>query len=81
MTTYDYILNTVEKKGAVYLVLLDPDKLAQEKATDFLKHCEKAGRLISETSCTGNLKSLRIKMVRVLSGFIPPMPGVLIPFR
>ncbi len=43
MKTYDHIINTIEKKGAAYLVLLDPDNLSQGKAVDFLKHCEKAG--------------------------------------
>jgi phosphoglycerol geranylgeranyltransferase len=43
MNTYNHILNTIENKGAAYLVLLDPDKLSQEKAAVFLQHCEKSG--------------------------------------
>ena len=43
MKTYNYILNTIESKGAAYLVLLDPDKLSQDNAGVFLQHCEKSG--------------------------------------
>ena len=41
MNTYNHILNTIDSKGAAYLVLLDPDKLSQDKADVFLQHCEK----------------------------------------
>ena len=40
---YDYLLNTISAKGAAYLVLLDPDKLAEDKIFPFLRHCEKCG--------------------------------------
>ena len=40
---YDYLLNTISTKGAAYLVLLDPDKLAEDKISPFLRHCEKCG--------------------------------------
>jgi putative glycerol-1-phosphate prenyltransferase len=43
MNIYSHILNTIENKGAAYFVLLDPDKLSQEKAGVFLQHCEKSG--------------------------------------
>ena len=43
MKIYNHILNTVKSKGAAYLVLLDPDKLSQNKAIAFLKHSEKSG--------------------------------------
>ena len=43
MNTYNHILNTIDSKGAAYLVLLDPDKLSQDKADVFLQHCEKSG--------------------------------------
>jgi phosphoglycerol geranylgeranyltransferase len=43
MQIYNHILNTIKNKGAAYLVLLDPDKLLDEKATLFLKHCERSG--------------------------------------
>ena len=43
MKTYGYLLNIIEKKGAAYLVLIDPDKLSGEKAISFLEHCEKSG--------------------------------------
>lgn len=43
MNVYQYILNTAEKKGAAYFVLLDPDKLRGEKTGKFLSTCESAG--------------------------------------
>ncbi len=39
---YDYLLNTISSKGAAYLVLLDPDKLTENKLFSFLRHCEKS---------------------------------------
>lgn len=38
---YDYLLNTISQKGAAYLVLLDPDKLTEDKLFKFVRHCEK----------------------------------------
>jgi putative glycerol-1-phosphate prenyltransferase len=43
MKTYKYLLNTIETKGAAYLVLLDPDKLSEAKLIPFIRHCEKSG--------------------------------------
>jgi phosphoglycerol geranylgeranyltransferase len=43
MKTYKYLLNTIETKGAAYLVLLDPDKLSETKLIPFVRHCEKSG--------------------------------------
>ena len=43
MKTYNYLLNTIETKGAAYLVLLDPDKLSDAKLIPFVRHCEKSG--------------------------------------
>lgn len=40
---YDYILNTISSKGAAYLILLDPDKISEEKLFPFIRHCEKCG--------------------------------------
>lgn len=40
---YDYLLNTISTKGAAYLVLLDPDKLPDDKINTFIRHCEKCG--------------------------------------
>ncbi len=39
---YDYLLNTISSKGAAYLVLLDPDKLTENKLFQFIRHCEKS---------------------------------------
>ena len=43
MKIYNQLLNTIKEKGAAYLILLDPDKLPENKLTGFLKHCEKSG--------------------------------------
>ncbi len=43
MKTYNYLLNTIESKGAAYLVLLDPDKISDAKLIPFIRHCEKSG--------------------------------------
>lgn len=43
MKIYNHLLNTIKEKGAAYLILLDPDKLPENKLSGFLKHCEKSG--------------------------------------
>lgn len=43
MKIYNYLINTIKEKGAAYLILLDPDKLPENKLAGFLKHCEKSG--------------------------------------
>lgn len=43
MKIYNHLLNTIKQKGAAYLVLLDPDKLTDNKLPEFLRHCEKSG--------------------------------------
>ena len=43
MKIYNHLLNTISQKGAAYLILLDPDKLSEDKVQVFLKHCEKSG--------------------------------------
>ena len=43
MKIYNHLQNTIKEKGAAYLVLLDPDKLPENKLGVFLKHCEKSG--------------------------------------
>ena len=43
MKTYNYLLNTINSKGAAYLVLLDPDKVNVEHLPEFVKYCERAG--------------------------------------
>ncbi len=40
MKTYDSLKNTIKRKGAAYLILIDPDKLSLEKIKMFIKHCE-----------------------------------------
>ena len=40
---YEHLLNTISTKGAAYLILLDPDKLTDEKLLPFVKHCDKSG--------------------------------------
>jgi heptaprenylglyceryl phosphate synthase len=43
MKIYKYLQKTIQEKGAAYLILLDPDKLSEEKLIPFVKHCEKSG--------------------------------------
>ena len=43
MKIYDQLLNTISTKGAAYLVLLDPEKISQEKLGVFVKFCERNG--------------------------------------
>lgn len=43
MKTYDYILRTIEERGAAYLILIDPDRLSRENLPSYLSHCELAG--------------------------------------
>lgn len=43
MEIYKNLQNTIETKGAAYLVLLDPDKVSGDKLLRFLHHCEKSG--------------------------------------
>jgi len=40
MKTYEYLQNTISRKGAAYLILLDPDKSFDDKLPDFIRHCE-----------------------------------------
>jgi phosphoglycerol geranylgeranyltransferase len=43
MKTYNHLQNIIREKGAAYLILLDPDKLQENKLSNFLLHCEKSG--------------------------------------
>ena len=43
MKIYNYLLDTIQTKGAAYLILLDPDKLTLSKIAPFIRHCEKSG--------------------------------------
>jgi phosphoglycerol geranylgeranyltransferase len=43
MKIYDHLINTITEKGAAYLILLDPDKLPEQKLAKFLRHCENSG--------------------------------------
>ena len=43
MKIYNNILNQIQAKGAVYLVLLDPDKISVSKIAPFIRHCERSG--------------------------------------
>jgi phosphoglycerol geranylgeranyltransferase len=39
MNIYNYLLQTIEKKGAAYLILLDPDTLSPNNLKHFIKKC------------------------------------------
>ena len=43
MNIYKYLLDTIAGKGGAYLVLIDPDKIEDEKLPDFIRNCEQAG--------------------------------------
>jgi len=43
MKIYDHLIYTIKEKGAAYLILLDPDKLHEQKLAKFIKHCENSG--------------------------------------
>ncbi|MBU1680663.1 MAG: geranylgeranylglyceryl/heptaprenylglyceryl phosphate synthase [Bacteroidetes bacterium] len=43
MNVHKYLLDTIEKKGAAYLILIDPDKSSGDKLAQFVKLCEKSG--------------------------------------
>ncbi|HUI31038.1 MAG TPA: geranylgeranylglyceryl/heptaprenylglyceryl phosphate synthase [Candidatus Acidoferrales bacterium] len=43
MKTFEYLLEVREKKGAGFLLLLDPDKLAHENLRDVVQHAQESG--------------------------------------
>ena len=43
MKTFDYLLEVRERKGSGFLLLLDPDKLANEDLSFVVKHAQDAG--------------------------------------
>jgi putative glycerol-1-phosphate prenyltransferase len=43
MKIYKKLLDTIQKRGAAFFVLLDPDKLPKNKIKDLVKKSEKAG--------------------------------------
>lgn len=43
MKIYNYLHDIIARKGAAYLVLIDPDKLHEEKFEKFVEHCEASG--------------------------------------
>jgi len=42
MNIYNQLVKTIEKKGAAYLILLDPDKMNSDKLEAFIKKCNDA---------------------------------------
>lgn len=43
MKIYNYLIENIKQKGAVYLILLDPDKIHNGKIKDFVECAEKSG--------------------------------------
>jgi len=43
MQIYNYLKNTITGKGAAFLVLIDPDKLHEDKLPGFINTCNNAG--------------------------------------
>lgn len=78
MKIYSYILDRISSRGAAYLMLLDPDKLAGDKALEFLKYCVDAdvdGFLIGGSlMMSGNFEALieKIKLNTDLPAIIFP---------
>jgi putative glycerol-1-phosphate prenyltransferase len=43
MRIYNYLIKTIEKKGAAYVVLIDPDKLINQRLNEFVEYAEESG--------------------------------------
>lgn len=43
MKIYNHLINTIAEKGAAFLILLDPDKMEENKIEGFLNHCSRSG--------------------------------------
>ncbi len=43
MKIYKYLLDTIANKGGAYLILIDPDRIEEEKLPLFIRNCEQAG--------------------------------------
>ncbi len=43
MKTYSYLQKVIKKKGAAYLVLIDPDNVVENNLVEFIVKCEKFG--------------------------------------
>lgn len=67
MNIYNNLLQTIEKKGAAYLILIDPDKLLSDKLEVFIKQCIEAqvdgflagGSLMLNGDFDGFIKSVK----------------------
>jgi putative glycerol-1-phosphate prenyltransferase len=43
MTVQNKLHSVIKKKGAAYLVLIDPDNISSKKLAEFVSHCENSG--------------------------------------
>lgn len=43
MNTYSRIIETIKAKGAAYLLLIDPDKISENRFAEFMRICESSG--------------------------------------
>jgi putative glycerol-1-phosphate prenyltransferase len=43
MLVYQHLINTIDKKGAAYLMLVDPDKFNFKRIRNFINKCEDSG--------------------------------------
>lgn len=78
MKIYKYLQNIIQEKGAAYLILLDPDKLPEDKLISFVKHCEKSdvdGFLIGGSLMANNNMENFIKLVKRSSN----LPAIIFP--
>ena len=79
MKIYNQLLNIISDKGAVYLILLDPDKISIEKLSSFVVQCEKSevdGFLIGGSLLlTGNFDEFIEKVKSITSLPVIIFPG------
>ncbi len=81
LATYDYLLAAAHARGAGFLVLIDPDKLPQERLPAFAARCAEAeadaffvgGSLMHATELDGYVRALRAATELPVVGF----PGTL----
>jgi phosphoglycerol geranylgeranyltransferase len=79
MNIYKQLLESIQIKGAAFLVLLDPDNLPEEKVSRFARHCEKSGvdgfLIGGSLLVNDNLESFLVKLKAVTSLPIIIFPG------
>lgn len=78
MKIFDYLNNIISKKGAAYLVLIDPDKTSGDRLKNFVQHCEHSdvdGFLAGGSLMTTNILDEVIQTIKQNSS----LPVILFP--